>query len=474
MDTVPVEIINMIVSYLPKAGLAPFATISSTWRDAVERRVFEHLTITSKHEDLQDLARFVTPTGRRAYLRTLTFYVFVPDGINDGSEDSDDSDAEGRARPANDIIPSEVLFNDGVRRLFDILADYDTGSDGGGGGDRGINLELGWMLDSDDGDYESNADPRWRLQLADQGRQLPVVRCVTGLFFSADFVSGRVAPRMAVDLAARLPSLQRIVLAADKGMGMPTYDRFGLACALAAADHLAQLRGCAATLLLDGQNPCGLGIDSFPVLPSYEDSSFDPLGAAVRTWSHNLVSLSIRGVFDGSLFWPHENDLEARMPDSPWPRLKNLNVSLRLTTPDGEWYFTGRPGGRLRNVPCENTLQPLFESWAKGLECMPVLEQATIAFRIKFKVPGSRAGVRKDWSVAFVAPGVAPGFLRDHWRTDLERKYACSPKLFFTNLGGWRPSGPTMDKLYALVKDRFPGTRMAEFEVDLDKNVTKL
>lgn len=60
-----------------------------------------------------------------------------------------------------------------------------------------------------------------------------------------------------------------------------------------------------------------------------------PLGAALRTWSNNLVTLDPCGVFDGSLLWPGGQGTTAGTKPSAlpsWSNLKNLSVKLGAST----------------------------------------------------------------------------------------------------------------------------------------------
>ncbi|KAI1505941.1 hypothetical protein F5X99DRAFT_175792 [Biscogniauxia marginata] len=468
MDNLPQEIVSIIVSFLPTPGLSPFATLSTKWQEAVERRTFSRLAISSEDEEMQNFARTVTPT-RRAHLRTLTFTVVVPFD-------------EGGAKPRSQRQARfSEAFTGAVQRLFQVLA----GGDSDDGGAAGMTLELGWVTSARD--YQDGREPRYlrqRIGLVNGGRQLPVVKCVSRLVLCVDRAARRVAPHVAVDLAARLPCLKSINVVATMEMGgmnedeaaMHVDDRLALADTLRETGFLSDLPCREVSLSLEDQDPNVLGMKRRFVFPDCMNSlPYEPLGAAMRMWSQNLVALNLCGVFDGSLFWPGEADPLA-MPEFPWPCLRKFNVRLGLSTPTGAWYFTLKPGTKYRNVPCEDTIQPLFESWAKGLECMPVLEQAAILFQVELEITQSGFASEtsvENWSVGIQAPDIVPDLVHHAWGRNILADDLRSPRLAFRNVGTWRPWKPTMEKLHALGKDRFRSMNMIELEVDMFDKVTK-
>lgn len=78
-----------------------------------------------------------------------------------------------------------------------------------------------------------------------------------------------------------------------------------------------------------------------------DDQFCDPLSTALRmTLSQcpNLTSLTLRGVFDSSLFWPTSKQTPGTPNLNYWPNLQFLTVTFDLTTPSGHWYFTNQSG----------------------------------------------------------------------------------------------------------------------------------
>lgn len=55
------------------------------------------------------------------------------------------------------------------------------------------------------------------------------------------------------------------------------------------------------------------------------------------------MSLTLKGIFDHTLFWPHSDQiLNSSVP--LWPCLETLDVNLDLVTPSGHWYFVDISG----------------------------------------------------------------------------------------------------------------------------------
>ncbi|KAI0490625.1 hypothetical protein F4859DRAFT_14846 [Xylaria cf. heliscus] len=460
MDRLPDLIVDIIVSFLPCQRLSQFVTVSSAWQRAVERRTFSRLSINNSDEHMDQLARVVLPK-RYYYLRYLAFSVVVP--FN-----------ERGIKPRNQ---QQAKFSDaftaGVQQLFQILAD------GIPDDDRRLTLELGWV--TSELDWQDGKEPRFlrqRIGLVGNGQQLPLVRCVSHLTLVSDASERRVALRTMVDLVKRLPNLEHATLAAaDADVNhwsgddatLHRDDRGGLATALADSEYLNGVCPAHVSLSMESQDPWLLAMKPRFVFPNCTNSlTYDPLSAAIRTWSHSLVSLDVCGVFDCSLFWPSEKE-PVEMPASPWPRLREFHAKLGLTTPMGGWYFNIRPGTTRRDVPCEDTVQPLIESWVKALQSMPVLQQATLGFRVEIGIDApssvSQTSV-EDWAIGFQAPDVALDLTKRPWETDLATDDLRSPRLFFQNLDSWRPWSSTMEKIHTMVKDKFTGTCLVEYEVD--------
>ncbi|KAI0145841.1 hypothetical protein F4776DRAFT_660717 [Hypoxylon sp. NC0597] len=390
MDNLPEEIINIIVSFLPgrpPTCLAPFSILSTRWQRAIEQHTFSRLHISSSDEDMENFVRIVTPI-RRAYIRYLNFALVVP---SIGSD----------AKPGNTQVQHfNEAFTGAIFCLFQLLTDEKSGDVNEETGTRNMTLEIGEVED-----YSEKWRRFYRLvKLLHDGRQLPEVNRVSRLVLCREPRTSGPDER-------------------DCDTSLHLKDRESLAAALVESNFLSDLQYCRdVRLSLEQQDPVLLRMH-----PRFA-----------------LVSLDISGVFDGSLFWPGEHE-STLLPASPWPRLRYFYARLGITTPAGAWYFVPRLGRGPRHTPCEDTMHPLFESWANALESMPVLEHASILFRVELETPGGGFGSdtsAEDWMVGFHAPGTNRDFKRNGWGlTGLGEvpgaDYSQNPRLVFRSVGAW-------------------------------------
>ncbi|KAI1650615.1 uncharacterized protein F4817DRAFT_356515 [Daldinia loculata] len=408
MDRIPEDIIVIIASLLPSRNLALFATLSRPWQRAIERRTFSTLYINSTTNDLYVFERIVWANCmRRKFPQSLTFSVqpYID---------------KRRVKPPQHWQHFSASLTWDLRRLFLILAESDD--------ENKMTLKLvGNIRDDEKDDGPEYLRPR--LALIDNADHFPVVKCVSKLVCSIANPRPRIALRAAINIAKLLPSLGCIeITAREVGFykaAVRREDEHGLADALVEANFLSGTECREVSLCLDWNDPYSFEKYDGWVVPDRRNSpSYDPLGAAVRTWSYNLVSLKVCGVFDGSLFWPSESE-RLEMPVLPWPCLREFYVNLGIVTPAGGWYFINQPDSHKRNVPCEETMQPLFVAWAKALESMPVLQQAALRFRV---IDDSEQYMY-NWLVGIRAPGTGPR------RGKLEG-YSHKSRLIFKNTKG--------------------------------------
>lgn len=78
LDRLPPETISRILSYFPKKSCAKFATVSRSWRDAVERITFAHIKTTSyEHRKFKDVI-VKGDQNRLPLLQTLHYVITLP------------------------------------------------------------------------------------------------------------------------------------------------------------------------------------------------------------------------------------------------------------------------------------------------------------------------------------------------------------------------------------------------------------
>lgn len=368
MDDIPEELIDMIVPYITGTKYCPvkqgwcigaLATVSAKWQRVIERQTFKHLILTARAGDGADyglgvLERAVLSNPRRrSYLRFLQLNIVI-------SDSRDDFDL-GRQRYNIDLG-----FGTRLARLFAGLASAEAQAEADGRPMGGLELVVTTAVrDSrrlenivvwsrinrpltpagatgDDG-WDSPPPPPPPPLL------LPTVRCVSSLTLFAGEQLTRPCMRTALDMARSLPALSRldihgtVDLCGERDMATHSQDRRDLAGALVeAASSPPPLRH--ASLLTEAQDRGDLMRFNKKVFPDFAvpgtpsaaaasaaepTTKVEPLGPALRTWSHNPVSLELCGLLDGSLLSPHESEPSAATLPS-WPNLKNLSVKLRL------------------------------------------------------------------------------------------------------------------------------------------------
>ncbi|KAK7977112.1 Oxoglutarate iron-dependent oxygenase [Apiospora saccharicola] len=279
------------------------------------------------------------------------------------------------------------------RRLFQILAEKSDPSDGGMMMLQVANVEFPEYVEptSPRPFYQRDA-----LDLVDW-EDLPVVPCISELALHEHQGERGVFLPTGLQLASRLPNLSRITLGTFHWWGagvriMPRVDavrswRHELATAFADERLLA----CPGKEVHVPPSYCVAAAAS----PENDNGAnapqhYNPLGAAIRTWSQNLVSLEVSGVFDRSLFWPSEAETTqtvAGASTSPhWPNLEPFTTELPPCSSDGTCYFIWDPDAQRAGIyagreislptlgqPNDGTLQPLLASWARALAQMPRL-----------------------------------------------------------------------------------------------------
>ncbi|KAL8387738.1 hypothetical protein RB595_009707 [Gaeumannomyces hyphopodioides] len=511
MEALHEEVIQRIVQFIagkwPHARrIAALATLSTKWQRAVERRTFEDLKITNHDDDLGTLERVVIANPRRrAYLRFLQFSVNLDSGASTGSR------TDSREMQAN------VRFTEGVAKLFGVLALADQGDDGTAGpanaGDqsKGIALQVVPVLLPRVETKKKKKNMRQRVRILDdvgaststaQHQALSPVTCISHLVLSLAMEKGRLALRTALDLAKWLPSLSRLDMTAalevlsDAGTNLDQHadDRRELANILmSAVGSPSSLKEV--LFSIEEQDPWSMQMHPqfvFPDLtrtvsdatagPTGQGAELraDPLGTALRTWSNNLVTLDLCGVFDGSLFWPGGQGTTASTKPSAlpsWPNLKNISVKLGVSTPTGGWYFTPRPDPESdghRRVPNDDKLQPLFAAWSRALERMPALENSALFFELMLELDGAQPGAGEDstafgrWLVAFQASNAIPRpEVAMQWARTLTQEDYQRARLVFQCVSGWRPQQDTLERLCSI-----SGERPVFLEVDLLDNVS--
>lgn len=222
------------------------------------------------------------------------------------------------------------------------------------------------------------------------------------------------------------------------------------------------------------------------------DATSDPLCSAIRTTTaqcYNMNELSVRGVIDGSLFWPSPH---VALPEPYWQNLERLAVHFSMRRPSGGCYFrivhqrdenaagnlafsqppsleTEMPPGYGHSkeedveasknfslvyhlpsddiqdsivVPDDGALEPLIESFGKACLQITTLRSAHLATALplpsRITARGTKMYPTCFWGVCYISPGAPP------WRNpvSLNRAYheSVNERRLIWVTKEWRPS----------------------------------
>lgn len=474
--------------------LAPYATLSPQFLEAVQRRVWRSLDISNYH--LEECARHLSQ-GRRCpgCLRKLTFRV-------------DLAVVETRhfEQPVETAAASDE-FGLHMRRLFDMLCSlekhHENQLDMGGAYDIHLHLadvaHLKAPGDMGYNNYERCRNDHTRITLPGAD-ELLLVHYVQHLSFGEWHRTPD--PSVRLKMAARMPELTALDLVLEtygvQNRPPLRQDRQALAATLKvfAGQTLKMPSGDQSAALITSK------------LDSAHAQGYGLLSASLRGWSQRLIRFRVRGVVDGSLFWPHLREggggggdgfpVGSAKDEPEWPQMQEFDIHIKRFTPSGGWCFnrsepaypapatrdrtfesTGEDSdqdeeGRAvcRNVPHEERMQPLFSSWARALAHMPSLRTAQLRFRIKVFHEGGtgRGHSMEDWTLVYEAPG-HKSMSNTVWDGKLGPEEQRCRRLIFHNTGGWRRVQETTELLQAVGSHSWPGTEMVVLTADRNKIV---
>ncbi|KAK6845677.1 carbohydrate-binding module family 50 protein [Apiospora arundinis] len=490
MDKLPVEVISIIADFLVEDNqgdrIASYSTISAKWQQAIECWTFRRISIDSTQ---LDAVSHILSFHRRHHIRDLYYSITVPCDESDGH-------VNGNQRLYSDAL-SEAL-----RKIFQLLAEKDDSVS-----DRSsMTLHLHEVPPNatHQRTYSGQPPPEYLTSDIDLVNfdKWPMAHCVSQLVLK-EMPRRKLSLVTGFRLAARLPNLSSITLTSweespplNPSWRTPVEEkRSALATVLADTYSLASSTLRDVDLRVDSINPRRefsdyLGPEWRHIWFQCEPpGAHDPLSITIRRWSRPLSTLTVRGMFAASLFWPAENEppvsIDHEHDGCPrWPNLTKFTVQLSLFGPGDERYFKSwddpRPkpadyvdfASPRRTQPDDSAIQPLLASWAKALAQMPVLLQASVFWNI----PDCR-GNDDHWAVSFLAPGTAPErrihVSLDVWEGNITPEEARSPRLIVENMWHWLPWETTLDSIRETVEHRFPGTELVILGVDMDHKVTR-
>ncbi|RYC57615.1 hypothetical protein CHU98_g8600 [Xylaria longipes] len=331
MDNLPQEIVDHIVSFIPRKShethkpesylLPPLATVSRKFQKAVERRTFENILISTRDTRIDEFERIWSPQ-RRPSLRTLGIELLVcccrPEDLRKLDQ----------YRRQVDIEATMAL-----RRLWNFLSSAwsEISLDGGN-----VQLTLATRAADDPADVKYGSCLPLNLT-ADVGSfpALPFIRSVR-------IVPGfcHWHPRVPMVLTSSLPNLENVqwILASaydDWGCcySIDKQCRNGLVQSIQAGRLPSSVKYFSASL----KQPTLYQPDQ--MLPRFiENNMPDPLSLAMRDLTRHCDEIDLRGSFSPTLFDPPRPGRAAE--EQPcWQSTTKLKVNMALDYPDGSRLF---------------------------------------------------------------------------------------------------------------------------------------
>ncbi|KAK5138499.1 hypothetical protein LTR08_000085 [Meristemomyces frigidus] len=344
LEALPLELVASVIDFLagPRRDpdeLAPYATISAKWQQAIEQQTYASLDIKSL--DLESFERFVSNSHahRRAALRTIGFTVVLP-AYSDAAcacyeKDSDkqlnnEVFSEAIARLFKALEACEDVYKPGpiTLRIHESYALSDLRHRGAEKYAADVRAyEVGGREDLWEHRYEHSY-----LRLLDFG-DFPYLGRVNELSVCANG-SRSVEPAVAVALATRLPNLATIFWRLNdcesKFTGLRTRLRYDFGQSLQTLD-LQSAKSLHLQLL--HVPPCDHDFVVADVRGS-DAAPCDSLSASLRSFiqGSNLTKITLGGpiCLDAGIF-------RKRQPF--WPSVQFVCVDFSTIRPDGAWYF---------------------------------------------------------------------------------------------------------------------------------------
>ncbi|KAB2570695.1 hypothetical protein DBV05_g10661, partial [Lasiodiplodia theobromae] len=387
MNSLPHELLEIIVSHLWSDELAPFATISATFQELIERRTFRELEIRSTDIDQFDA---IVTGSRRRILRLLDYCIALP-AVAERQRNS-------------------LGFTKAIHDLFFALSRWDTGSSA-----NPIKLSISVVEDN----IYPRIDYRRSILELTALNSLQIVPQIHTLCPDSDVC---ISDSSWINIASRLPNLQRLdVHLNHQRPGLDLDQRRRNRHSLAAA--LNNLHNTSHLVHLTLFSPAiGWSRSSFRHTPNLllpdDPVNTDHLSLALNRLlrrSPHLRTFNLCGAIPLSpaLFDISSDDNNTTTFPS---RLERLSICFSACAPDGTPYFHGditsspadiaayaddgfgdpnnsRP--LYRWTGAAESLRPLVLAAARAAEHMPLLH----AFSLQTQFHHCK--------IVYVAPGVA-------------------------------------------------------------------
>ncbi|KAI1428610.1 hypothetical protein F5Y12DRAFT_730834 [Xylaria sp. FL1777] len=350
MNRLPQDIYDEIGALLrgPAFDRPALATISRQWQAAIERQTFRNIRVKST-----DLDRFreTVQNDRRRYVNTIEYIIVLP---------AYDDEKRCRFERENDRHANNEVFTAAIYRLFHLLKSWDACKDGY------IRLRLRDVYSCADHPFLRRTSPSFKVEIssslrrdADNGNtvvdlwtwrfrysylrllnpsELPMVPVIRT--FVTCPMTRNICDRVPIDIAAKLPNLQRTSWVMRdweiRYINLRRAHRHDLAQAV--TEVLPRFPALQSLSLWMGSVYLWAPNFSLGTL-NLDDSEFDTLSGAIRTATGNISTLKelvICGSFDWSLLWPGPAHA---LVEPYWQSLERLQVTFAMRRPSGGFYF---------------------------------------------------------------------------------------------------------------------------------------
>ncbi|KAL1305538.1 hypothetical protein AAFC00_007148 [Neodothiora populina] len=346
-NNLPYSIVAIIASHLEEP-LASYASISQSWKYAVESLTFRELRLYDA-ERLQKLRNTVT-YDRRSAVRSIDLTVQLPEY---------EGDKFGEVESETDKQTNNKVFTETLKDLWQTLGSWEDGgeeADGKGTSRRGglalqvqaisksdfIHMPMAKkkerQMSADFGEVEDIFESRYGASYLRLTEDLPHLSSIVELAVLGQKRVRLISGTAVVAIMQSLPRLRKLDAELSdresKDLDLRNRERQDFAKSLLTLQSktLVNMRLHYPGVVPENQH------FSPPVIPKTD--GVDSFSASMHAFSQQLESLSITAVLSTDFYCPPTTDQEAL---SLWPNLQTLDLHIWSCTPSGEWIIERDP-----------------------------------------------------------------------------------------------------------------------------------
>lgn len=368
MDTLPLELIEKISSFLSQTDLKATLLLSRKFQYAAERHsgAFSDAELTP---DLATTQKFLSTynSHRFRYLRSVSFSTSVP-GIRSEHETDENPDQPCRDTENERQVINEEFTNQ-IKMLFRTLIMVENhvyAEHGLGNIHLNVYTPIRYLCDSE---CYHRKFTSWRVRLLSPST-LPTLSSVRALTLGVPgggisipeeggFFWCHIDYRVLLDMGRQCPNLdtlnchlggiewrgsflsQAMNESCQDWAGPRRNSRHDFAKAMDGIKKaLPLLRHVQLDFLYPYHWPETFD-HRLPLPDLVKPALSDPFSSSLRALSHQLRTMDIRVVADETLFWPVVGSCE----ECIWPNMQSINIMFCNAHPSGSWYFGGLSNG---------------------------------------------------------------------------------------------------------------------------------